>query len=218
VNKAKKKSRKKLGGGSGGGFQKAEELSEELAKFVGAKTMSRSQVVKKLWAYIREKNLQNPRNKTDIRCDSVLSKLFFEQRKVTAFSMMKYLAMHFPYAATKPSSEDMENGEQAKKKAPGKKRKKSGEGGERAESGLGKPKRLSDTLAEFLGEPLLPRTMVVKKLWEYIKANELQDPNNRRNINPDEKMVAAFKGRLPKKLTMFSINKYIGEHLFDEDD
>ena len=52
---------------------------------------------------------------------------------------------------------------------------------------------------------------MVKKLWEHIKANELQDPSDRRQILCDEKMSAIFK---VNKVDMFQMNKLIGNHLY----
>ncbi|MFN9067047.1 MAG: SWIB/MDM2 domain-containing protein, partial [Bdellovibrionales bacterium] len=46
----------------------------------------------------------------------------------------------------------------------------------------------SSTLAAVVGATPLPRTEVVKKLWAYIKKNNLQDKNNKRNINADDKL------------------------------
>jgi len=58
-------------------------------------------------------------------------------------------------------------------------------------------------------EPL-PRGEVVSKVWEYIKKHELQNPENRREILPDDKLEAVF-GK--KKVTMFEMNKYLTQHL-----
>ena len=55
--------------GSGGGFTKQMNLSEELAEIVGTDTASRAEVVKKMWSYIKENKLQDPRNKQFIKCD-----------------------------------------------------------------------------------------------------------------------------------------------------
>jgi chromatin remodeling complex protein RSC6 len=57
----------------------------------------------------------------------------------------------------------------------------------------------------------LPRTTVVKKLWEHIKGNNLQDPKDKRQICCDEKMYAIFK---QAKIDMFQMNKAIGNHLY----
>lgn len=52
---------------------------------------------------------------------------------------------------------------------------------------------------------------MVKKLWEHIKANDLQEPEDKRQIRCDERMQAVFK--LPS-VNMFKMNKLIGEHLY----
>ncbi|TDZ13842.1 Upstream activation factor subunit spp27 [Colletotrichum sidae] len=81
----------------------------------------------------------------------------------------------------------------------------------KAGGGFQKPFNLSESLSELLGEPQLSRPQVVKKLWQHIKANELQDPGNKRQIICDDKMQAIFK--LPK-VDMFQMNKLIGSHLY----
>ena len=73
-----------------------------------------------------------------------------------------------------------------------------------------KPLTPSSALAEVVGAKPLPRTEVVKKLWAYIKKNNLQDATNRRQINADDKLRAVFgKG----KVTMFEMNSLIQPHL-----
>lgn len=57
----------------------------------------------------------------------------------------------------------------------------------------------------------LSRPQVVKKLWEHIKANQLQDPKDKRQICCDDKMQAVFK---QAKVDMFRMNKEIGNHLY----
>ena len=53
----------------------------------------------------------------------------------------------------------------------------------------------SATLAEVVGSKPLPRTEIIKKIWDYIKKNKLQDQKNKRMINGDEKMKAVFGGK-----------------------
>ncbi len=65
-------------------------------------------------------------------------------------------------------------------------------------------------LADVVGSRPIPRTEIVKKLWAYIKKNNLQDKKNRRNINGDEKLTKVFNGK--KQVTMFEIAKFIGKH------
>ncbi len=73
-----------------------------------------------------------------------------------------------------------------------------------------KPLTPSAALAELVGASPLPRTQVVKKLWSYIKKNDLQDKKNKRNINPDSKMATVF-GK--KTFSMFEMNKIVAKHL-----
>ena len=68
----------------------------------------------------------------------------------------------------------------------------------------------SATLAAVVGTKALPRTQVVKKIWDYIKKNNLQNPKNRRNILADTKLKAIF-GK--KEVTMFELAGIIGKHL-----
>jgi upstream activation factor subunit UAF30 len=61
----------------------------------------------------------------------------------------------------------------------------------------------------------LSRPQVVKKLWEHIKANDLQDPSDKRQIRCDEALHAVFG---QSKVNMFSMNKLIGNHLYPVDE
>lgn len=73
-----------------------------------------------------------------------------------------------------------------------------------------KPLKPSDTLAAVIGSAPLPRTEVTKKIWEYIKKHNLQDPKNKRNINADAKLKPLF-GK--DQVTMFEMTKLISGHL-----
>ena len=74
-----------------------------------------------------------------------------------------------------------------------------------------KPMTPSETLAHVVGATPLPRTEVTKKVWEYIKKHDLQNPTNKRNIIADEKLKAVFGGK--KEVTMFEMTKLISAHL-----
>lgn len=74
-----------------------------------------------------------------------------------------------------------------------------------------KPMTPSAILSEVVGSTPLPRTEVTKKVWEYIKAKNLQNPTNKRNIIADEKLKAVFGGK--KEVTMFEMTKLISAHL-----
>ncbi len=74
-----------------------------------------------------------------------------------------------------------------------------------------KPLTPSDALAAVVGAKPLPRTEVTKKLWAYIKKNNLQDPKQRRNINADDKLKPVFGGK--KTVNMFEMTKLVNKHL-----
>jgi chromatin remodeling complex protein RSC6 len=69
----------------------------------------------------------------------------------------------------------------------------------------------SAALAAVVGAAPLPRTEVTKKVWDYIKKLDLQDPANRRNINADDKLKAVFGGKA--QVSMFEMTKLISDHL-----
>jgi chromatin remodeling complex protein RSC6 len=73
-----------------------------------------------------------------------------------------------------------------------------------------KPLTPSAQLAAIVGTKALPRTQVVKKLWQYIKKNNLQDAKNRRNINADAKLKPVF-GK--NTVSMFEMTKIVSKHL-----
>ena len=73
-----------------------------------------------------------------------------------------------------------------------------------------KPLTPSATLAAVIGAAAIPRTEVTKKIWEYIKKNDLQDPANRRNINADAKLLPLF-GKA--QVSMFELTKIVSTHL-----
>ena len=74
-----------------------------------------------------------------------------------------------------------------------------------------KPMNVSQELAEVVGNGPMPRSEVVKKLWEYIKKNGLQDKNNRRNINADAALKKVFGGK--DTVNMFEMTKLVSKHL-----
>ena len=80
-----------------------------------------------------------------------------------------------------------------------------------ANSAFMKPVTPSADLAEVVGAKPLPRTEVTKKLWAYIKKNNLQDAKNRRNINADAKLKPVFGGKAT--VSMFEMTKLVSKHL-----
>lgn len=73
-----------------------------------------------------------------------------------------------------------------------------------------KPLTPSPTLAAVIGAQAVPRTEVTKKIWDYIKKHNLQDPANKRNINADEKLRPLF-GK--DQVSMFELTKIVSGHL-----
>ena len=75
---------------------------------------------------------------------------------------------------------------------------------------LQRPLRPSEALAAVVGPGPLPRGEVVSKVWDYIKSNNLQNPENRREILADDTLRKVF-GK--DKVTMFEMNKHLARHL-----
>ena len=82
--------------------------------------------------------------------------------------------------------------------------------GAKKPNALQQPLRPSAELAAVVGPEPLPRGEVVSKVWAYIKANDLQNPQNRREILADSKLEPIFG---VKKVTMFEMNKHLARHL-----
>ena len=81
----------------------------------------------------------------------------------------------------------------------------------KANAGLMAPLSVSNDLAKIVGKEPLPRTQIIKKMWDYIKENNLQDANNRRMINADDKLKVVFDGK--DQVSMFDLAKIISKHV-----
>ncbi len=81
----------------------------------------------------------------------------------------------------------------------------------KANPALLKPMMPSAQLAVVVGPDPLPRGQVMKKLWEYIKERNLQNPNNKRNIIADAALLPLFNGQ--KEVTMFEMTALVSKHL-----
>merc|ERR1711934_285168 len=77
----------------GGGFTKPLKLSADLADIVGVEKASRAECVKLLWAYLKDKELQDPANKQYFTPDKKMAKVFGSER-IRGFGMTKYLNAH----------------------------------------------------------------------------------------------------------------------------
>jgi upstream activation factor subunit UAF30 len=73
------------------------------------------------------------------------------------------------------------------------------------------PLNLSASLSAVIGSKPIPRTEIIKKIWDYIKKNGLQDKKNRRMINADEKLKVVFGGKT--QISMFELAKIVNNHV-----
>ena len=85
-----------------------------------------------------------------------------------------------------------------------------GTSGGGARGGLSRPVTPSADLAAITGSDPLPRSPVVSKMWDYIRTNKLQDPNNKREIVADDKLRKIFGA---DRCSMFEMNKHLSRHL-----
>jgi len=74
-----------------------------------------------------------------------------------------------------------------------------------------RPMQPDDALAAVVGSGGMPRTEITKKLWAYIKKNNLQDAKNKRMINADDKLGRVFNGK--KQVSMFEMTKLASKHM-----
>ncbi len=74
-----------------------------------------------------------------------------------------------------------------------------------------KPMTISADLAAVVGKGPMPRSEVVKKLWVYIKKNNLQDAKKKRNVNADPVLKKVFGGKAT--VSMFEMTKLVAKHL-----
>ncbi|KAI3895801.1 hypothetical protein MKW98_025592 [Papaver atlanticum] len=232
VSKKANDGEKKRGGG--GGFNKVCSLSPELQKIIGVPEMARTEVVKQLWAYIREKDLQDPKNKREILCDESLRDLF-RVDSINMFQMNKVLSKHIwplesDEATITPVKTEIKEQKRQQDKTEAsvtpvktekkeKKRKQDKTEGsddsqpkdKRQKLGFHAPLKLSDALVKFLGtgETSLSRAEVIKKMWEYIKLNNLQDPSDKRQIICDDKLKELFN---LETFTGFTVAKHLAVH------
>ncbi len=82
--------------------------------------------------------------------------------------------------------------------------------GRKAGGGLARPVTPSADLAAIVGSDPLPRSEVVSKVWDHIRKNNLQNPQNKREILADDKLKKVF-GK--DSCTMFEMNKHLSNHL-----
>lgn len=75
-------------------FMKPMKISEDLAEVIGKGPMPRTEVTKKLWAYIKKHKLQDTKNKRNINADDNLKTIFGGKKTVSMFDMTKLVSKH----------------------------------------------------------------------------------------------------------------------------
>ncbi|CAL5005428.1 unnamed protein product [Urochloa decumbens] len=194
--------------GGSGGLNKVCGVSPELQAIVGEPAMARTEIVRQLWAYIRKNNLQDPNNKRKIICNDEL-RLVFETDSTDMFKMNKLLSKHIrPLETTNDSKRESkklksEGGEPISPVAP-------------VETDVNQlPFVISDALATFLGtgEREMAHSEAVKRVWDHIKSNNLEDPENTTVILCDSKLKELFGC---ESLTAHGVSELVSDHLFKQ--
>jgi upstream activation factor subunit UAF30 len=80
-----------------------------------------------------------------------------------------------------------------------------------ANSAFMKPMQPDAILAAVIGNEPIPRTEVTKRIWDYVRTHNLQDPNDKRTIRADAKLKPVFGGR--DSVSMFEMTKLVNAHL-----
>ncbi|CAL0308920.1 unnamed protein product [Lupinus luteus] len=182
--------------GGPGGLNKLCGVSPELQVIVGHPALPRTEIVKQLWAYIRKNNLQDPSNKRKIICNDEL-RVVFETDCTDMFKMNKLLAKHI--ITLEPTKQPVPKKQKVE-----------------AESGTisAQPAPLviiSDALANFFG--IAGREMlqseVLRRIWEYIKVKQLEDPVNPMTIVCDAKLQELFGC---ESISALGIPEVLGRH------
>jgi len=73
------------------------------------------------------------------------------------------------------------------------------------------PLTSSPALAEVIGSKPMPRTEIIRQIWNYIKKNKLQDQKNKRMINADAKLKTLFAGKA--QISMFDLAKVVSKNV-----
>ena len=168
---------------------KSLDIDPKLSNFLGIPNgikMTRKSVEILFHDYIKDKNLQNPKNKKEIIPDDNIIKLFNLKKDdlLTYFNIVEYLK---PLFIVKERPLNMPYG-------------------------FAEPFYIDPKLSNFLGSPIgdkFARIDVTKLICNYVKDNNLQNPNNRREIIPDEKLTKLFNLKKDDQLTYFNLPKYM---------
>ncbi|CAN8072067.1 unnamed protein product [Agarophyton chilense] len=211
------------------GLERAVVLAEPLASFMGETVISRSHIPKRISAYAKEHNLNDPSDRRIIMCDDAL-KAALSVDSFTYFSLAKVVSglvlkpedcdEHIQELARKCEEKIIEEKTIRKqnealnppKPRPAKRPKQVKSDPDRPrKTAFSKPMQLSEALSAVCGEAQLSRTDVVKKIWQYIRENQLKDPDDGKRILCDEKLMAIFEGS--ESVSNMGIAKYLSAHM-----
>ncbi|NIP82587.1 MAG: DNA topoisomerase III [Gemmatimonadetes bacterium] len=81
----------------------------------------------------------------------------------------------------------------------------------KARGGLAQKVQPDAKLAKVVGSQPMTRSEITKKVWDYVKKNNLQDSQNRRMINADDTMRPIFNGQ--NQVSMFEMTKLVNQHV-----
>ncbi|GAB2282564.1 hypothetical protein Dimus_017104 [Dionaea muscipula] len=194
------------------GFTKLFALSPQLQKFLGVSEMSQPKVLQQIWTYIRDRNLHDPKDKKNIICDDLLRPVFGAD-SIDMFEINKALSKHLSPLDAAPTKAIRRARQRKKQREEDPDEVQSlGKQQRKRYSGFLAPAPLSEPLTKFLGtgESELTRAVVITRIWDYIKDNNLQDPSDMRTVLCDEKLkelfgVDSFRG--------FTVSKLLSAHL-----
>ncbi|CAH1439918.1 unnamed protein product [Lactuca virosa] len=198
--------------GGPGGLNKLCGITPELQVIVGESALSRTDIVKQLWAYIKKNNLQDPGNKRKIICDDAL-RVVFETDCTDMFKMNKLLAKHI--IRLEPTKESSRKRTKVNVEPPAAENTNTDANTDtntntntNTDDVVPCQVIISDALASCLGLGTAEREMsqseALRLVWEYIKLNNLEDPGNPVMIVCDEKLKELF-GFLSSQLTWTDI-------------
>lgn len=164
-------------------------LSKAMADVVGVDHANHFRLTKLLWRYIKRHDLQDDENRNVILCDDKLKRVFGRDT-VKSFGMAKLIGQHIlKDQAASPQATPTKTTTSSKKEYRG-----------------------SPELAAFCGQETNNRFTITRHLWAHIRANNLQDPNDKRRIIFDDTLRNLFR---VDESTSFGLSKLVSTH-FDQ--
>ncbi|KAL6783661.1 Upstream activation factor subunit spp27 [Auxenochlorella protothecoides] len=199
-------------------------LSPAMQAFLGETSLPRPQVVKRLWAYIKEHDLQDPKDRRRILLDDALSTIF-PGKSTDMFKMNKHLSRHCfvedaPGVEASDDDDDDDAGAGSSKATPRRVRARSDPGraatpGEKRVNGFTKPLRLSPAMAAWVGAGTASRPAIAKHMWAYVKEHGLQDPANKQFVVSDA-TLRALTGQ--DRFKAFGFSALVKQHILGYED